>query len=148
LIAHISEPSLAINGKQLQPSFCESGFKKAVNLFIIKKGIFKEAQFELLLEETCGLPAHSLPDSALNRRSSNVISAKLVIFVLAIEIMALAVGYLMRGRRSPVYPSDLCDGRGDSAGASALVKADKFIMVDGVDYRLIGCQDIDWLRTM
>ena len=70
---------------------------------------------------------------------------KLVIFVLAIDIMALAVGYLMRGWAFTGL-CHLCDGRGDSAGASALV-TDK-LMVDGVDYRLIGCQNIDWLRTM
>ena len=29
----------------------------------------------------------------------------------------------------------LCDGMADSAGASAVVTADKFIMADGLDYR-------------
>jgi hypothetical protein len=52
--------------------------------------------------------------------------------VPAIEITALAVGYLMRAGRSSVYV--IFAWEADSAGASAVVTADK-LMADGLDYR-------------
>ena len=46
MIAHISEPSLAMDGKQLQPreDIGESGFKKTPNL-LIEKGTTTDAEF-------------------------------------------------------------------------------------------------------
>jgi hypothetical protein len=51
-MAHISKPSLAVDGKQLQPrDICESGFKKTPNLFI-EKGVITDAEFkQKLLQE-------------------------------------------------------------------------------------------------
>jgi hypothetical protein len=51
-MAHISEPSLAVEGKQLQPrGYCESGFKKTPNLFT-EKGVITDAEFKKkLLQE-------------------------------------------------------------------------------------------------
>jgi hypothetical protein len=53
LIGHISERSLAADGKQLQPreDICESGFKKTPSL-VTEKGVITDAEFkQKLLEE-------------------------------------------------------------------------------------------------
>jgi hypothetical protein len=77
---------------------CESGFKKTPNLFI-EKGVITDAEFkQKLLQERPGISTHSETDGAMKREAGPMsYRLKIIIFVLAINIMALAVGYLMRG---------------------------------------------------